>query len=235
MLVLAISSPSRAEDLKEAQVHFEAGTKAYELGDYAQAINEYKLSYAAASLPSTLYALGQAFRARGELEAALHFYQQYVARSPKGKYLAAAEQHMQKLEQLIEQKRAAQNRPPRDVPSPPEHREAGSEAVPKAATGATVTEVAPPTKPWFRNTLGWTLASSGLAIVAVGLGITAQGVRYDETAMNGPTLPERLAASADAEAWIPAGATLVSVGAAVVVSGVVVLGVAARRGNRGGR
>jgi tetratricopeptide (TPR) repeat protein len=234
MLVSAISPLAIAEDLKEAQIHFEAGTKAYELGDYSQAINEYKLSYAAASMPSTLYALGQAFRARGELEAALHFYQQYVAKSPSGKYRAAAEQHMQNLEQLIEQKRVAQNTPPRDVPSPQEHRETRSDVQPKRTATAPAEPVNPPREapaivPWYRSSIGWGLSGSGLAVVIGGAGLLGASAARESDAATAASLDDHLRLADDASNFRAGGAAMIGIGGAAIVAGVVVFALEARK------
>ena len=76
----AVARAARAEDLESARTHYDAGARAYELADYHRAIEEYKASYEASPKTSTLYALGQAYRAVGELELALHSFEQYLAR-----------------------------------------------------------------------------------------------------------------------------------------------------------
>src|SRR6266700_94808 len=89
--VIAISARAAADE-DAFQQHFDAGNKAYEAArvarkfgeedratvNYRLAIEEYRLAYAAAPHGKALYSAAQAHRALGELEAALHLYDQYL-------------------------------------------------------------------------------------------------------------------------------------------------------------
>src|SRR5437879_13770949 len=64
-LMLALfPSPARAVDdaSRVAMEHFRKGTRAYDLGRFLEAANEYEKAYEAKETPALLYNLGQAYR-----------------------------------------------------------------------------------------------------------------------------------------------------------------------------
>lgn len=56
LVVLASAPPSaRADERSEAKEHFVKGTKAFDLGAYDEAVNEYSLAYRLLDDPALLY------------------------------------------------------------------------------------------------------------------------------------------------------------------------------------
>src|SRR5215831_17750226 len=71
----AIAQTSARE--QKARVHYAKGRVQYDLGEYDQAIAEFKEAYAIASLPGLLYDIAQAYRKKGDCRLALATYVSY--------------------------------------------------------------------------------------------------------------------------------------------------------------
>lgn len=68
--------------IAEAVAHFQAGRKAYNLGDFARAAVEYKAAYDAKADPAFLYNIAQSYRLANAPDQALSFYRSYLAQVP---------------------------------------------------------------------------------------------------------------------------------------------------------
>ncbi|HEX6838336.1 MAG TPA: tetratricopeptide repeat protein, partial [Polyangia bacterium] len=62
----------------EARRHLQRGNTLYQQGRYDEAVAELQAGYALDPRPDFLYAIGQAERKRGDCNAAIRYYQQYV-------------------------------------------------------------------------------------------------------------------------------------------------------------
>src|SRR4051794_41035975 len=61
----------------EAKAHFVAGDRAFKLGNFKSAVEEYQKSYELSSATLLLYDIAQAYRMLGENEKALFSYKQF--------------------------------------------------------------------------------------------------------------------------------------------------------------
>ncbi len=135
LLVFAASSVARADDTVSAREHYQKGTSFYDLGRYAEAIQEFEAAYEIKNDPALLYNLAQSHRLAGNSEQALHFYRTYLRYVPAAKNHAEIEDRIKQLEQLVAQKNAAQTEPP-------------AQAFPPGATPPPVqTQTTPPPPP----------------------------------------------------------------------------------------
>jgi tetratricopeptide (TPR) repeat protein len=227
--LLLLPSLARAEDRALAKKHFDAGTAAFDVGEFAKAIDEFRASYEAAQIPSTLYALAQAQRKNQDYEGALHSYELYLERSPKGKFRPEAQGSIDEIKKLLdERKRVAElqqevrRAPPPGVPSSPEE--------PRDAATPAATAIAAP-QPARRDDsfaarrgpfiAALTLSAVGIVGVVTGgalLGRTAQ--LANEAAQAGDVI-ERDRLVAEARTVQAPGIAVLAVGGAAVVGGVV--------------
>jgi tetratricopeptide (TPR) repeat protein len=206
------------------------GATAYKLGDYHRAAAEYKQSYEAAPKASTLYALGQTYRALGELDTALHFYQQYLAEAPEGRYRAVAAAEAHKLEQTIQQSRSAQTAPPHDVPSgETEKIEPPSASLPRPSvqSNSTATIVAP--RPVYKRPEGWVTLGAGVVISVIGGGLLAHASELDSQVLMATSVPQIRAFQDSASTYRTAGWSLIGIGSATALAGVILFAVLASR------
>jgi tetratricopeptide (TPR) repeat protein len=73
---------------KEARAHYEKGQRHYNLGEFDQAIAEYKEAYALTSAPALLFNVAQAYRLKGDHQQALFFYRTYLREDPEAENAA---------------------------------------------------------------------------------------------------------------------------------------------------
>ena len=81
-LLVSASAWAQAPDLDRARRHFEAGSQAFQRGDYARAELEFRGAYAITKDPLLFYNIGQSQQRRGHLEAAIKSYRAYLAGVP---------------------------------------------------------------------------------------------------------------------------------------------------------
>src|SRR5581483_6626190 len=82
--MVAVPTIVRAEEgLREARAHAQKGLRAYNLGNFEEAVAEFSKAYEIDPTPVLLYNLGHAHRGAGNYERALFFYQRFVAESKK--------------------------------------------------------------------------------------------------------------------------------------------------------
>ncbi len=79
---LALAAPDAAE--KKARADFAAAQKAYDLGQFAQALTLYTAAHDAKPLPAFLFNIAQCHRQLGNHERALFFYRRFLSLAPPG-------------------------------------------------------------------------------------------------------------------------------------------------------
>jgi tetratricopeptide (TPR) repeat protein len=122
-LALLLSSVCAAADpdpLSDARGHYERGMSHYELGEFTQAIDEFKIAYEASRAPGLLFNLAQASRLAKLYEQSLHFYRAYLRARPDAPNRVDAEARIAELEPLVAAQRQRELEPPAtpDQPSP---------------------------------------------------------------------------------------------------------------------
>ncbi len=137
-LLCCLTGESVRADEAAAREHFKKGQIGFETGDFDRAILEFKQSYEESPKAQTLFALGQAYRGKGELALALRQYQLYLAKAPNGSYKEKVEQAITEVEREMAENRATA--PPHGVPSV-------SEPEPQAPKEPTSTNTPPTTPP----------------------------------------------------------------------------------------
>ena len=107
--LLALASPTLAfgEDLAKARAFFDAGKRAYEKGQYKQAIAAFNESYALSPRSATTFSLAQANRLQyfqdrdpAKLKRALDLYRQYLSDEPTGTRRGDSTEHISSLEPI---------------------------------------------------------------------------------------------------------------------------------------
>lgn len=160
-----------------AREHISKGNKLYQLGEFAQAVEEYKAGALAQDAPVFYFNLGQCYRQLGAYKEAIWQYERFLARGkPTGKVKEAVEAFLVQMKSELEQK--AKTQPPL---------EAAPESLPsqpvQSVVQATAIERGPP---WYKDNWGWGLTASG--VVAGGLSglLFWSGVNLDNDANEEP-------------------------------------------------
>jgi tetratricopeptide (TPR) repeat protein len=100
-----------------ARRHHERGTSFYNLGQFEEAIAEYRKGYEQKADPVFLLNIGEAYRQLGAHEKALFFYRRYVSVVPNAPNRAQIDEKVASLEQLVDaQERARSPAPPQPLP-----------------------------------------------------------------------------------------------------------------------
>lgn len=150
LLVLASgTTPSLAQedDPAAAKAHFSRGTRLYEVGEYRQALDEFKSAHLAKPDPAFLYNIAQCHRQLGDLEQAATMYRRYLSASPNAKNRTEVEKRIDEIEADLaagKQKNAsdpARVPPPQPVSPPPVVPPPILEVQPAGATPASVVQV----------------------------------------------------------------------------------------------
>jgi tetratricopeptide (TPR) repeat protein len=184
MILLALGTKEARAQLtpqqkQEIHVHYQQATRAYDLGKYQEAVDEYQKVYEIDGDPVMLYNIGQAYRLNDQPQESIHFYRRYLQRSPEARNRDDVERKIAALEKLIEERRKAAAAvappPPKVEPPPPPKVEPPP---PPVVTPVVVAPAPPPPEPpsTTRRVLGWSLIGVGIAadVVAVIEGISAK-------------------------------------------------------------
>jgi tetratricopeptide (TPR) repeat protein len=129
--LVLLAGAARAEDRSPDEIarrHHDRGTTFYNLGQFEEAIGEYRKGYEQKADPVFLYNIGQAYRQLGALDRALFFYRRYLSTMPGAPNRAQVEQLVIELDQLV----AAQERA--RTPAPPQPLSGVTAPLPPGAT-----------------------------------------------------------------------------------------------------
>ena len=179
MMVLAFGTKEAraqltAQQKQEIHVHYQQATRAYDLGKYQEAVDEYQKVYEIDGDPVMLYNIAQAYRLNDQPQESIHFYRRYLQRSPEARNKEDVERKITAMEKLIEERRKAAAL----VAPPPPKTDVKPVAVPEPVTPPPVAPpvvVAPPPPPppappsTARRVLGWSMVGVGAASIAVAI------------------------------------------------------------------
>jgi tetratricopeptide (TPR) repeat protein len=228
----ALADQSDAVNKAQAKMHYEAGDRAFRLGEFEKAVREFRASYELSGVPMLLYNVAQTYRQLGDTKQALFFYQQFKATEPTGDARRITEERIAELKIVLEQQQRAQQAPPTGTapneskavpmvtqsPSSPE----GSSQLALSRAHEGNTQAAISRRPMWKNPAGWAVTGGGIALGAVAagmLGIAASEGHQAEQATTQSAF--NIHHSADIRDQ-QMGWTFLGVGAAAVVVGTVV-------------
>ena len=186
-LMAALPSTVRAaDDIATARKLFQSGTKHFDLGEYEQALNDFKEAYRIKDDPVLLYNVAQCHRMLKHNEEALRAYRTFLSRAPDSTNRADVEQKIATLQEVIDKQNSASTLPPHDVlPSsmaPPAASPAATMLPPAGAGVAREHKTTPVYKKWWL----WT-AVGGVAAVGLGVGLGV-GLSRSQSGSSFPTV-----------------------------------------------
>lgn len=125
-LLLAIT-PAFADDDAQSRAYFETGAKAYEKGDYPNAIRAFEQAYALTKRPGLIFSIAQSYKRQygvdsnaANLRKALEYYRRFLAEDKGGKRRGDASQSIMEIEAVLGRLPADQQGPPTTSALPPE-------------------------------------------------------------------------------------------------------------------
>lgn len=152
----AVAGVAHADAARDAAAkeHYEAGTAAFNLGNWSRAIEEYKTAYTFKPEPVLLYDIAQSYRLANDLPNAIFFYKSYLRNAPNATNRREIDDRLHKLEQQLHDQQQVTTQPP-NTPVPPgaqpqkesAHEPAPASPPPVAATAAPKPAPAPAPAP----------------------------------------------------------------------------------------
>lgn len=154
---VARAQPAPAEAEQTAKAKAASAKAAFDRGDYAVAVEDYREAYRLVPSPGLLFNLGQAYRLVGSCGEAVEAYREYLRLVPDSPYRATAEQNLAAAEVCA-----------RDAEAAAKRREEQQRAEAAAARATAVAPTPPPVdrgKPLRRAGVG-ALAAGGMLTIA---------------------------------------------------------------------
>jgi tetratricopeptide (TPR) repeat protein len=179
---------AHAEDREKARAAFAEGRQHFDLGEYKDALESFKLAYRNFEDPKILFNIAQCHRQLGNKQEAVDFYRKYLNKVPDAPNREEVQATIEKLNAALAAERASKSTPPQGtLGEPPTGGAAQAEnrAAPTPPTTATAsaTEKTPAAKKWWV----WTVV--GGAVVAVGLGVgLGVGLSHGQPGTNFPAV-----------------------------------------------
>jgi hypothetical protein len=137
---------------REARDHYQKGVTHYNLGEFVQAIEEFKQAYAISQAHGLLFNIAQAYRLTQDHRQALYFYKTYLRLVPEAPNRADVESRMVEIEKLLaEQERLKNDKPVGTIPP--------GATTPEAAAPAPAPTSTPPATPVAPSTEAATTAA----------------------------------------------------------------------------
>jgi tetratricopeptide (TPR) repeat protein len=218
-LLLLISS-ARADRLKAREL-YEKGTKAYNLQEYARALDLFKQAYEQQSDSVLLFNIAQCQRQLGQYEAASKSYRVFLNETPNAPNRTEVQKQIKAMDEAAREQRGRE--PPMGTQPPSDNPPVNTTPPPPQTEPPPIvkTEKTEAPRPWYKNYPAVGVTAAGVVLVAVGAGLTGFGWarRADQDSL--PSLPERNSAADDAGVFRPTGYALLGVGGAALVTGIV--------------
>ncbi len=153
--------------------HLQRGIEFYAEKQFELAIVEFRAGYAIDPRPDFLFALAQAERLSGDCPTAIIYYRRFLETGPTANQAEAARVNMRRCERALESGPEGVSR--RDTEAALDGAEEAAEPAPPA-----VPEIAKPpqierridrtSRPWYRDSLGMSLAAGSVVGLGVGVG-----------------------------------------------------------------
>jgi tetratricopeptide (TPR) repeat protein len=171
---------SRAK--QSAENHYEKGMKAYTLGKFPEAIEEFEKAYELRSEPIFLYNIAQSHRQNNAPQRAIFFYRRYLEADPNVKNRADIEKRIKDMETQLNAQKEKENANLTPAPAPqpnllpqPTYT---TQPIPGEGTGTSqpVTVITQPPSPSPSGNEGRGLRIAGLITGSVGVAAVVTGI-----------------------------------------------------------
>jgi tetratricopeptide (TPR) repeat protein len=201
-VLLVLVSAAHADD-REARTHYERAVRAYNILEWATALDEFRGAYVEKTDPALLYNIAQCQRQLGQYEAAAKSYRAFLNQAHPG------DDERAKVEAFVRQMDDAARLPRLPVPPP-------------VVVAPEVVSRPSPSRPWYKRPVGMSLALGGAAVAIAGGALLGQGAADYDSARHAGTLPEQQRLQDSSNSFNAAGWIVIGVGAATLGVGAIV-------------
>lgn len=170
---LAEESNRESKKISQAKAHYFSGERAYRLGEFERAVEEFKKSYDLNPLPKVLFNLGQAYYKKNDLLVAKHIFKQFVETNPNDAETGSAKQRLDEIEKRLADEAAS----PKLAEEPPKPAETSSSTTIADAHVTNTKAPRQPRSPASKATIA--LGTMTLVCAGVGAGLLGHGFSLD--------------------------------------------------------
>lgn len=224
----ALGAPRSKKEAAEAKLLFETGKKAYNVGDFAKSIADWKKGYELSGDALFLFNMAQAHRQLKQYEPALFLYRAYLRELPNAPNSADVQQRIEQLEQLLAKAQQPPNEAitPPATPDDPAHEEVEEEEEPEVAPPPAIADTpASGRRPGRGKKLaGLIIAGGGVALLATGIVFTlsasSKADELEQASKAGEEWTDERQSTFDTmESQSTIGGVMIAVGAVGIVGG----------------
>jgi len=181
LLAIITSGQARAQTLSPEELarrHHERGTTFYNLGQFEEAISEFRKGYEQKGDPAFLLNIGESYRQLGAHEKALFFYRRYLSAVPTAPNRAELDEKVAALEKLVDAQQRAAGTPSSPQPLPPRLQEAPPPA-PLQGDLDVATHPPPPPGPFWHRWWFWA-GVGGVVAGGIAVGLLVSSARQSK-------------------------------------------------------
>lgn len=125
--LLFSAAPASADDDAQSRAYFETGAKAYEKGDYLNAIRAFDQAYALTKRPGLIFSIAQSHKRQyavdsnpAHLRKSIEYYRRFLAEDKSGKRRGDATNSIMEVEAILSRLPADQQAPPTQAVEAPQ-------------------------------------------------------------------------------------------------------------------
>jgi tetratricopeptide (TPR) repeat protein len=226
-VALAPAGHAEPRGKRNAESHYNKGMKAYNLGHFPEAIEEFEKAYELAPEPILLYNIAQSHRQDGNAQRAAFFYRRYLEAAPDAKNRAEIEKRLAELQSQIDAPKDSPAIAPPPAPVPPPVVAPPPVPAPPPVVVQTTqpAQVPPPSQGRGLRIAGLVTGGVGVAAAITGTALVLYGRSQQSSAMSGTWDASKYDSgkSMQTVGWIAVG-----VGGAAVVTGTILYVVGAK-------
>ncbi|MGE0868534.1 MAG: tol-pal system YbgF family protein [Kofleriaceae bacterium] len=176
-----------ADRKAEAKAHYEKGQNHYNLGEFDQAISEFKAAYNLSSAPGLLFNIAQSYRLKKDYEQASYFYKTFLRLKPDAKNRPDVEARIAEMDKLLADQKAMASSPPTGTVPPdgetkPAESDKPEDTKPDDQRSAAGSSDAPIVVERRADGSGKSLMTAGLATAGAGAALIVTGVVFGKMA-----------------------------------------------------
>jgi tetratricopeptide (TPR) repeat protein len=184
----AHADDATAENKALAQERYDAGKRAYDIGDFDAAIVEWKKAYQLFGAPDFLFNIAQACRQKRDYDEAIFFFNAYLRAQPNARNRPEVEALRDEMVALKNKEQVMRQAPPQDV-QPVDASKTTSRPDPD------VSEAIEPTGGVGKTDRGGSWRTGGVIAGATGLAFVATGLAFSLSASSTESDLEKAAAN----------------------------------------
>src|SRR5256885_9088413 len=104
-----------SDDVEAARIAARKGSSLYDLGKYAEALENFETAYQRKAVPALLFNIAQCHRQLGHLEQAARVYKSYLRTDPPEASARQARELLAKVEDALSRESSAMQSPPHEL------------------------------------------------------------------------------------------------------------------------